>query len=126
MCSQNAGNVISEPPILKISPGPPLESLSMNPPPQTKQKLYAYDNYYTINLFIHSNNVTCYRTSSCCHKSRQVWLERVAENVVTAQSNRRSLTLLRLSKSRHVEIVNITPVELFEFSNSFVICKFSG
>ena len=37
MCSQNAGNVISEPPILKISPGPPLESLSMTPPPIQNQ-----------------------------------------------------------------------------------------
>ena len=36
MCSQNAGNVISEPPILKISPGPPLESLSMSPPRQNQ------------------------------------------------------------------------------------------
>ena len=36
MCSQNAGNVISESPILKISPGPPLESLSMSPPDKTK------------------------------------------------------------------------------------------
>ena len=36
MCSQNAGNVISEPPILRISPGPPLESLSMSPPDKTK------------------------------------------------------------------------------------------
>ena len=36
MCSQNAGNVISEPQILKISPGPPLESLSMSPPRQNQ------------------------------------------------------------------------------------------
>ena len=44
MCSQNAGNVISEPTILKIFPGPPLESLSMTPP-QTKPKLYAYGSF---------------------------------------------------------------------------------
>ena len=45
MCSQNAGNVISEPTILKIFPGHPLESLSMSPPPQTKPKLYAYGSF---------------------------------------------------------------------------------
>ena len=41
MCSQNAGNVISEPPILKISPGPPIRVTKYEPPP-TKPKLYAY------------------------------------------------------------------------------------
>ena len=42
MCSQNAGNVISEPPILKISPEPPIRVTKYEPPPQTKPKLYAY------------------------------------------------------------------------------------
>ena len=31
MCSQNAGNVISEPPILKISPGPPIRVAKYEP-----------------------------------------------------------------------------------------------
>ena len=38
MCSQNAGNVISKPPILKIFPGPSLESPSMSSPPPDKTK----------------------------------------------------------------------------------------
>ena len=43
MCSQNAGNVISELPILKISPGPPLESLSMSPPRQNQNSTPMLD-----------------------------------------------------------------------------------
>ena len=48
MCSQNAGNVISEHLILKISRGacpqtPSSLGVTKYEPPQTKPKLYAYD-----------------------------------------------------------------------------------
>ena len=47
MCSQNAGNVISEPPILKISPGPPIRVTKYEPPPPP-------DKTKTLRLCLHS------------------------------------------------------------------------